>query len=65
MDNERTLEARNDIIIEDLAKSFGDVKAVNGLTLNIKKGEMFGFLGPNGANPNMDKGGLPIAHFSS
>jgi ABC-2 type transport system ATP-binding protein len=49
MDNERTPEARNDIIIEDLAKSFGDVKAVNGLTLNIKKGEMFGFLGPNGA----------------
>jgi ABC-2 type transport system ATP-binding protein len=49
MDNERTPEARNEIVIEDLAKSFGDVKAVNGLTLNIRKGEMFGFLGPNGA----------------
>jgi ABC-2 type transport system ATP-binding protein len=30
-------------------KHFGDVKAVNGLSLGIKKGEMFGFLGPNGA----------------
>ena len=49
MDSERTPEARNEIVIEDLAKSFGDVKAVNGLTLNIRKGEMFGFLGPNGA----------------
>jgi ABC-2 type transport system ATP-binding protein len=49
IDNERTPEARNEIVIEDLAKSFGDVKAVNGLTLNLNKGEMFGFLGPNGA----------------
>ena len=37
MDNERTPEVRNGIVIEDLAKSFGDVKAVNGLTLNIKR----------------------------
>ena len=37
MDNERTPEVRNGIVIEDLAKSVGDVKAVNGLTLNIKR----------------------------
>ena len=48
MDNERT-QIRNEIVIKDLVKDFGDVKAVNGLTLDIKKGELFGFLGPNGA----------------
>ena len=48
MDNERT-QTRNEIVIKDLVKDFGDVKAVNGLTLDIKKGELFGFLGPNGA----------------
>ena len=48
MDNKRT-QIRNEIVIKDLVKDFGDVKAVNGLTLDIKKGELFGFLGPNGA----------------
>jgi len=32
-----------------LKKFFGDVKAVNGITFNIDKGEVFGLLGPNGA----------------
>jgi ABC-2 type transport system ATP-binding protein len=49
MDYERTPEARAEIVIQDLVKDFGDVKAVNGLSLEIRKGEMFGFLGPNGA----------------
>jgi ABC-2 type transport system ATP-binding protein len=49
MDNERTSETRDEIVIKDLEKDFGDVKAVNGLNLEIRKGEMFGFLGPNGA----------------
>ena len=49
MDYERTLKARNEIVIKDLGKDFGDVKAVNGLTLDIRKGELFGLLGPNGA----------------
>ena len=35
--------------IEDLVKRFGSVTALDGLTLNIKKGEIFGLLGPNGA----------------
>jgi ABC-2 type transport system ATP-binding protein len=34
---------------ENLYKSFGSVKAVEGLSLTIHKGEVFGFLGPNGA----------------
>jgi ABC-2 type transport system ATP-binding protein len=49
MDYERTPQARNEIVIKDLVKNFGDVKAVNGLTLDIRKGELFGLLGPNGA----------------
>jgi len=47
--SERKYRAQNEIVIMDLVKQFGDVTAVNGLTLEIRKGEMFGFLGPNGA----------------
>jgi ABC-2 type transport system ATP-binding protein len=32
-----------------LTKRFGDKLAVDGLTLEVKSGEVFGFLGPNGA----------------
>ncbi len=32
-----------------LSKSFGEVTAVEGLTLDVAAGEVFGFLGPNGA----------------
>lgn len=39
------------IIIEavDLYKRFGDFTAVDGISLNVRKGEIFGLLGPNGA----------------
>ncbi|MEJ2279600.1 MAG: ABC transporter ATP-binding protein [Candidatus Lokiarchaeota archaeon] len=37
------------IIVENLKKYFGDVKAVDGITFEVKKGEVFGLLGPNGA----------------
>jgi ABC-2 type transport system ATP-binding protein len=37
------------LIVKDLRKSYGDVKAVDGLDLEIKSGECFGLLGPNGA----------------
>ena len=49
MDTERTPKAQNEIVIKDLVKNFGDVTAVNGLNLDIRKGELFGLLGPNGA----------------
>ena len=39
----------NIIEIEHLCKSFGDVKAVNDLSFCVKKGELFAFLGLNGA----------------
>ena len=35
--------------IKDLAKSFGTLKAVDGISFNINQGEIFGLLGPNGA----------------
>ena len=37
------------ISVKELKKFFGDVKAVNGISFEVKKGEVFGLLGPNGA----------------
>ncbi len=37
------------IEIKDLKKHFKEVKAVDGVSLSIKKGELFSILGPNGA----------------
>jgi ABC-2 type transport system ATP-binding protein len=30
----------------DLTRKFGDLTAIDGLTLDVKDGEVFGFLGP-------------------
>lgn len=40
---------KNIIEIHNLNKSFGDVRAVNDLSFNVKEGELFAFLGVNGA----------------
>ncbi len=37
------------IEVQNLAKSFGDVKALDGLSFTAKDGEITGILGPNGA----------------
>ena len=37
------------IRVSDLRKCYGDVKAVDGVTFEVGKGEVFGMLGPNGA----------------
>jgi ABC-2 type transport system ATP-binding protein len=39
----------NVIQVDQLTKMFGDFTAVNAITFNVKKGEIFGFLGANGA----------------
>jgi len=37
------------IDVHGLSKSFGHKRVVNGLTLQVEKGEIYGFLGPNGS----------------
>lgn len=37
------------IIVQDLVKEYPKVKAVDGVSFNVDKGEIFGLLGPNGA----------------
>ena len=37
------------IVVEHLAKAFGEVQAVRGVDFEVASGEVFGFLGPNGA----------------
>src|SRR5579883_514246 len=39
----------NAVEIRDLVKRFGDFVAVDHVTLDVLRGEIFGFLGPNGA----------------
>ncbi len=43
MENKYVIEA------EELTKTFGSFTAVNAISFNVKKGEIFGFLGANGA----------------
>lgn len=37
------------IKVEDLRRSFGPIKAVDGISFEVEKGQVLGFLGPNGA----------------
>lgn len=37
------------IVIDGLSKSFGDIKAVDDISLRVRRGELFAFLGINGA----------------
>jgi len=37
------------ITVENLVKTYKDIRALNGLTLRVSKGVVYGFLGPNGA----------------
>lgn len=39
----------NILEVKDLTKSYGNKKAVRGISFNVKAGETFGILGPNGA----------------
>lgn len=37
------------VTLKEISKSFGDFNAVDHVSLEVRKGEIFGFLGPNGA----------------
>ncbi len=43
------MKQENVIEVEDLTKKFGDFTAVNAISFEVGKGEIFGFLGANGA----------------
>jgi ABC-2 type transport system ATP-binding protein len=62
------------IQVRDLTKCFGDLTAVDHLTLDIGPGEIFGFIGPNGAGKSTtmkvltclltpDEGGAKVCGF--
>lgn len=40
---------RDSIVVTDLRKAYGQVRAVDGITVSVHSGEVFGLLGPNGA----------------
>ena len=37
------------IEVQDLVKKYGPLRAVDGISFSVAKGELFGLLGPNGA----------------
>jgi energy-coupling factor transporter ATP-binding protein EcfA2 len=39
----------NVIEIENVTKTFGDIRAIDGLSLNVPRGAIYGFIGPNGS----------------
>ena len=41
--------AQAPIVAEQLVRTFGDLRAVDGIDMTVNAGEIFGFLGPNGA----------------
>ncbi|MBJ2176180.1 ABC transporter ATP-binding protein [Aureibaculum sp. A20] len=43
------MQNNNVIHVKELTKKFGDFTAVDAITFDVKKGEIFGFLGANGA----------------
>ncbi|MFX1366906.1 MAG: ATP-binding cassette domain-containing protein, partial [Promethearchaeota archaeon] len=47
--NENKLSTEDIIIVQDLEKSFNGIKAVDGISFKVQKGELFSLLGPNGA----------------
>ncbi len=49
LSREINMKNKNVIEVKALTKIFGDFTAVNTITFNVKQGEIFGFLGANGA----------------
>ena len=39
--------------VNDISKNFGDFKAINNLSFEVKVGDVMGFLGPNGAGKTL------------
>lgn len=41
--------AESAIVVKDVVKNYGQLKALNSVSFNVDEGEIFGFIGPNGA----------------
>lgn len=37
------------VVVEDVVKTFGDIRALDGVSLRVRRGEIYGLLGPNGS----------------
>lgn len=64
------------IVLKNVVKSYGSVRALDGVSIDVKRGDIFGFLGPNGAGKTTsirvmmdfvraDKGAIKIAGLDS
>jgi len=64
----------NVIEVKSLEKSYGEIKAVKGISFEVREGSLFAFLGPNGAGKSTtidvlctlnqyDKGDISVAGF--
>ena len=52
------------ISINNLTKTYGKARGVSNLTLQVEKGDIFGFLGPNGAGKSTTiRSLLGLIHF--
>ncbi len=49
MNNNNNLQDENMLSIRDLSIQFGGLRAVDSLSMKIKKGQLYGLIGPNGA----------------
>ena len=43
------MSAENAVQIDEVVKSFGPLRALDGVTLHVRRGEVYGLLGPNGS----------------
>ena len=43
------IQKTNVIEVTHVSKSYGDITALDGISLSVAQGEMFGLIGPNGA----------------
>jgi ABC-2 type transport system ATP-binding protein len=58
LEPQSSIKKDNDVILRTvgLTKKFGTLTAVNNLSLELRRGEVFGFLGPNGAGKSTTVG---------